>query len=454
MKTLLSPNSFKYVSTNEGGKLYSYTMQLDPCDPFVFYQRTHSSFNGQRFYWRSSDDTTIIVGIGISVSITSKSPETRFEDIQQQWRDLLNNADIHNDYEIAGIGPLLFGGFSFDTKQPASEEWENYGDSLFYLPKIMITCVQEQYFLTINSFEKLETGLRDEWKNRIKQMKPQDFSLPAVNNRKEYNIAEWLQSVEKIVKELQTTEMQKVVLARKMKLDLADSVASEPLIHSLLSQQPTSFVFSMEAGDSCFLGASPERLIKIEDDQVLSTCLAGSTGRGKDEIEDQRLGNSLLKDSKNLFEHELVVSMIEDALRPYCENLAIPKEPVLMKTPYIQHLFTPVKGKAKRNSSILKMVQALHPTPAMGGVPTKAALKIIREEEKMDRGFYASPIGWTDYRGNGEFIVGIRSGLVKGNTAYLYAGCGLVPESISKKELLETRIKFQPMLRAFGKEIL
>jgi len=162
----------------------------------------------------------------------------------------------------------------------------------------------------------------------------------------------------------------------------------------------------------------------------------------------------LLHDHKNLFEHELVVSMIEDALRPYCTDINIPAEPVLMKMPDIQHLYTPVRGKANEGFSILNVVENLHPTPALGGVPTKAALSIIREKEHMDRGFYAGPIGWTDYKGNGEFAVGIRSGLINRDKAYLYAGCGIVSDSVSEEELKETRIKFQPMLKATGGEIL
>lgn len=454
MKTILSPNRFVQSEAIERGKLFSYTLSIDPCDLFVFYQSHRTYAKGQRFFWKNADGTFKIVGIGIAASLTSKCPEKRFEQIQQQWDKLLQAAHIENSFDVPGTGPLLFGGFSFDTNQMPANEWGSFGDSLFYLPEIMITCWQEQYFLTINQFGTMDRRGGEQLKQWVKQMKAEPLPLPEQLSQKEYDVEGWLQSVEEVVHELQNTDMQKVVLARKLQLDFAESIASETIIHQLLSQQPSSYVFSMEAEDSCFLGASPERLIEKVENQILSTCLAGSIARGKNEQEDQQLGDSLLQDSKNLFEHELVVSMIEDALRPFCEELFIPNQPVLMKKPYIQHLYTPVKGRAKKKSSIYSMIQSLHPTPALGGVPTRPAMKIIRDKENMDRGFYGSPIGWTDYRGNGEFIVGIRSGLTKGNSAYLYAGCGLVADSISEKELVETRIKFQPMLRAFGKESL
>ncbi|MBO0992488.1 isochorismate synthase [Bacillus sp. SD088] len=454
MKTILSPSRFEQSTAIERGKLFSYTAPIDPCDLFVFYQSHRPTSKGQRFYWKNADGTCEIVGVGIALSLTSKSPKRRFAEIQQQWDKLIQEAQIENNYDVAGTGPLLFGGFSFDPQQMPASEWEDFGHALFYLPEIMITCSQEHYFLTINQFDSMDLEGGERVKQWIKKMKSEPLSIPERLAQKEYDIEGWLKSVEESVNKLQTTDMQKVVLARKLQLDFTEPLRSEPIIDQLLSQQPNSYVFSMEAGDSCFLGASPERLIEKMDQQVLSTCLAGSTARGENKQEDKRLGDSLLQDPKNLFEHELVVSMIEDALRPFCEEMLVPKEPILLKTPYIQHLYTPVKGRPKRGCSILEMVQSLHPTPAMGGVPTRSAMNVIRDKENMDRGFYASPIGWTDYQGNGEFIVGIRSGLAKGSSAYLYAGCGIVADSNAEKELVETRIKFQPMLRAFGKESL
>lgn len=438
-------------------RLFSHTTKIEFCNPFEFYNIKQAQYKGQRFFWRSPDEETFIVGLGVSASVSNRSSKNRFNEIDEQWKEILETAIIDNSYDVIGTGPLLFGGFSFDIESIDMSEWNHYGESLFYLPKIMLTFSDDNYYLTINRFlesSESEWDMEQELNEFVQQLTTirdtVTTNIPHIKAIEEMNVEKWVNSVKDIVNILKSTEMKKVVLARKLQVSFSDQPSSTYILQQLAEQQRSSFIFSLEAEDGCFLGASPERLVKIKGKEVLSTCLAGSTRRGQDEEEDRNLGGLLLNDPKNLFEHELVVSMIEDALRPYCDQLSIPKDPILMKTPYIQHLFTPVVGKIKKDCSIFSLVKDLHPTPALGGVPRKPAMKLIREKEEMDRGFYGSPIGWTDYRGNGEFIVGIRSGLLKGNSAYLYAGCGLVSDSIAEKELRETRVKFKPMLNAIG----
>jgi menaquinone-specific isochorismate synthase len=167
-------------------------------------------------------------------------------------------------------------------------------------------------------------------------------------------------------------------------------------------------------------------------------------------MEDKQLGEGLLADSKNLGEHQFVVEMIRKVFNQYCEDVRIPSRPKLMKIRDIQHLFTPIEGKVKKGVSLFEFVEALHPTPALGGEPRKEAVEIIREAEKMNRGYYAAPIGWINTDGDGEFAVGIRSALIENDQAYLFAGGGIVAESSSIEEFEETRVKFRPMLRTLG----
>ncbi|MBS4222850.1 isochorismate synthase [Lederbergia citrea] len=447
-------------TSNEGiDKLFSYTFKIDSRHPIDFFTYNQPAFTGRRFFWKSSDQSSWIVGIGVSHVFYGKNTNERFSEIQEQWETLINDAEIENPYEIPGTGPLLFGGFSFDPESKKEKEWQSYGNSLFYLPKYMLTANDEQYYLTINFMDQSASSkgmLLDEafqFVNQLENWKVTSSDTPInIKDSDEIGKDEWVHTVKDIVKDLTETDLQKVVFARKMKLRFADQASSSYVLQQLIDQQPTSFIFAMEAEESCFLGASPERLVKKTGDHVLSTCLAGSMGRSKNVDKDNELGNFLLKDKKNLFEHELVVSMIENALKPYCVEMNIPEKPILMKTPDIQHLYTPVSGKTKPESSIFQIVKDLHPTPALGGVPTNAAMKVIREKENMDRGFYAAPLGWADYRGNGEFIVAIRSGILKEKEAVLFAGCGLVPGSVPKDELVETGIKFLPMLRALRGE--
>ncbi|MBS4216715.1 isochorismate synthase [Bacillus sp. FJAT-49711] len=448
-----------HTKSNVENKLFSITLPIDSYDPLDFFNYKSSTYSGERFFWKSSDGLFWTVGLGVAATLSVEGDENRFQVTNEQWSQLLKDADIQNPSGVPGTGPLLFGGFSFDPSNEKEVEWEQFGQSTLYLPTYMLTIAQDQYYITINTIgnESFSVVEQREQANHFIQQLMKEEALYKENPIKikvckEIAPDKWVHSVEEIVDILKTSNVKKVVFARKLLLEFEEHAQSSLVIKKLLNQQPTSFVFALEVGDSCFLGASPERLIKKTGDHVLSTCLAGSIGRNENAQEDQLLGERLLKDQKNLFEHELVVSMIEDALRPYCTDIDIPKVPILLKMPDIQHLYTPVEGKANKEFTLLNVVEKLHPTPALGGVPTNAALEIIREKENMDRGFYAAPIGWTDYLGNGEFAVGIRSGLLKGKKAFLYAGCGLVSDSVSEEELKETRIKFQPMLKATGGE--
>jgi menaquinone-specific isochorismate synthase len=256
--------------------------------------------------------------------------------------------------------------------------------------------------------------------------------------------------VDVVAEELKTGSLKKVVLARELRLLFDHHVKADIILENLYNQQRDSFIFVFESNGDCFIGATPERLVKKQGKNVFSTCLAGSIGRGKNEEEDNILGQTLLNDQKNMNEHGFVVEMIKKALGEFCDEIILPDKPQLMKIRDIQHLYTPVIGRCQKDASLLLLVERLHPTPALGGLPKQEAVEKIRQVEELDRGFYAAPLGWVDYRGNGEFSVSIRSGLIQGKEASLFAGCGVVANSDSESEYLETSLKFTPMLRALG----
>lgn len=262
----------------------------------------------------------------------------------------------------------------------------------------------------------------------------------------------WKQSVSQVAQEIQAGKMDKLVLAREIRLESEDAFASSKILNQLWKRQPSSFLFAVEREGACFLGASPERLVKRDGDRLVSTCIAGTTRRGRDWEEDWTFGQELLSDPKNRVEHQVVVEMIREAFQQGCSHVRVPEEPTLYQVRDVQHLFTPVEGRAKLGTTLLSMVEQLHPTPALGGYPREVAMTRIRELEVMDRGWYAAPLGWVDFRGDGEFACGIRSGLIRGQTASLFAGCGIVGDSDPNSEYEETRMKFRPMLSAIGGE--
>ncbi len=272
---------------------------------------------------------------------------------------------------------------------------------------------------------------------------------PLVEQR-EVRPTEWKQTVANAVEEMKKSDLDKIVLARELRVVFKNRIVSERVLQKLMEEQPTSYIFSFEVGGDCFIGATPEQLIKKKGNEVFSVCLAGSIARGKSIEEDTRLGAELLHDPKNLMEHQYVVSMITNALKTVCDQVIVPKEPELMKIRHIQHLCTPVKGVCENEVTIFDFVEKLHPTPAMGGLPKEKAVVRIREIEGLERGLYAGPLGWVDSYGNGEFAVGIRSALLQGNEASLFAGCGILEDSQPESEYQETAIKFNPMLSALG----
>jgi isochorismate synthase len=181
------------------------------------------------------------------------------------------------------------------------------------------------------------------------------------------------------------------------------------------------------------------------------TCLAGSIGIGQDEEETRRLAARLLASAKDREEHDIVVRSTIGALEDTCEDVtSAPDSPRVARARSVQHLETPISARMPHAGHVLDLVECLHPTPAVGGFPRERALATIRELEAIDRGWYAGPFGWTDLQGDGEFVVAIRSALVAGRSAALFAGCGIVADSVPAAEWEETCLKLRPMLAALG----
>ncbi|MFC0273990.1 isochorismate synthase MenF [Metabacillus herbersteinensis] len=436
--------------------IVSHISEVDAMDPLHFFNYGENLFLGERFYW-SGPSTFTVVGLGNELVIeTSDQTTNRFRLIENEWKRL-NKQVLHSGSVSVGTGPLLFGGFSFDPIKSKSQLWNDFSEAKFFLPTIMLTNTKERSYLTVNKlihpFDQLEDCIEHFTSYEINNLnfshirdceKFNEFKLTELHKE------EWLNAIVKAKEQIHAKQIDKVVLAREVHLLFNEKVDTYSVIDSLQKNQPTSYIFAFENGIQSFIGATPERLVKKENHKVFSTCLAGSIKRGISVEEDKLLGHQLLTDDKNLLEHDIVVKMIKKALEDCCYDVVTPDKPKLMKTKNIQHLYTPVEGFAREDHSLLSMVERLHPTPALGGYPKHAAIEKIRELEPMHRGWYAGPIGWLDAYDNGEFGVAIRSGLIEGNKVALFAGCGIVGESVPELEYVETQIKLKPMMTALG----
>lgn len=239
--------------------------------------------------------------------------------------------------------------------------------------------------------------------------------------------------------------LSKIVLAREVTVTADTPLDRAAVLRRLRAAYPDCYLASVDG----LLAASPELLVSRRADTVHSHPMAGTAPRGGDPTTDQRLAASLLASSKDRQEHQITIDMVQDTLLGWCSYVDYEAEPSVVAVANVQHLATLVEGRlSDPPPSVLELVAALHPTPAVAGWPREPALRWIAEHEGIDRRRYAGPVGWVDAHGNGTWAVAVRSAEVHGATAHVYAGNGIVADSDPETELAETRAKLQAMLSA------
>ncbi|WP_298816098.1 isochorismate synthase [Chloroflexus sp.] len=436
--------------------LVSVTTQVGLRDPLALFARG-AGVTHNRFFWSTPAAGFELTGLGTAWSFTPPLDADRFAACAAAWRQLMAEAVIDADPDLPVQGPLAVAGFRFDPCQPASELWRDYPPALLVVPRLLIVRHGDVTTLTVNGMvdansstlalgaaaaRRLQALIGLPWRPHRPPSDLQiDVSLPP---------AIWKGIVADAIADLRAGALDKVVLARAVRLRSAEPFDTAATLHTLRRDYPHTFVFAVARGGRTFLGASPERLVALREGRVAASALAGSAPRGATPAEDAALAAALLQSAKDRAEHAFVVNMIKAALAEYCDCVQAPDVPEIMRVRNVQHLFTPVTACIRPGYDIFDLVARLHPTPAVGGKPGQAALAWIRAREQLDRGWYAAPVGWIDARGDGEFAVALRSALVGRREATLFAGCGIVAASDPDRELTETRIKLRAMLEALG----
>lgn len=256
---------------------------------------------------------------------------------------------------------------------------------------------------------------------------------------------EWCDAVVAGRDAVRAGDLRKVVLARELVVSCDRDIDRLGVLRRLAAAFPGCMLGAAEG----FVCASPETLVARHGDVVRSHPLAGTAPRGGDPTADARLAAGLLSSAKDRAEHQVTIDFVHDTLLPWCSFLDEEAEPSIVGVANVQHLGTMVEGRLSDPApSVLTLVDALHPTPAVAGDPRDDALDLIRKLEPGDRGRYAGPVGWVDGAGNGRWAVGIRSAEISGPEARLWAGVGIVADSDPQAELEETRAKAQAMLGA------
>jgi len=339
-------------------------------------------------------------------------------------------ADIQHDTntESVGSGAILIGCVPFKSSDPHH----------FVLPAVTISKDSDGHaWLTTIDDAKVDLEARPRT--------PESASSYTV--RPGTDVEHYLAAVTTARDAVRRGEMTKVVIARNIIVE-----SSNPIdIHALLTRLRSSFGSSYRYSFEGFVGASPELLVAVNDGNISSHPLAGTTRRTGDPRTDAALAAELLASAKNQIEHRVVVDMVHDTLLPWCSYLDEEPEASIVAVANVQHLGTHMSGALSQpGPNILDLVYALSPTPALGGHPQDAALKLISEHEGFDRGRYGGAVGWLDSRGNGTWAVAIRCAELSPDrrTARLFAGGGIVSDSDPHSELAETQAKLQAMLAA------
>ncbi|MEV7010847.1 isochorismate synthase [Streptosporangium sp. NPDC051022] len=357
---------------------------------------------------------------GEAVRVAVPPGSGRFDWARSWLSSLFDEAHVDDRVGAPGSGPVAFGSFTFDP--------DAHG-SVLVVPRVILARRDGRAWLTTIGEERLDLVTAPRTPGRIRYG---DGSLTA---------PEWAHAVALAVGQIRSGRLEKAVLARDLTATADRAIDVRVLLSRLAHRYPECYTFSC-AG---LVGATPELLVRRTGETIESLVLAGTTPRGTDQADDMARGAALFASEKDRYEHACAVESVREALTPLCSELKVPEEPELLLLSNVQHLASPVSGRLAAGTSVLDVVAAMHPTAAVGGTPTRTALEVIRELEGMDRAGYAGPVGWIDARGDGEWGIALRCAQIEGSRARLFAGCGIMGDSVPAAELAEAQAKLRVM---------
>ncbi len=442
----------------------SVSVPAPACRPEVFL----GAMPGEKGVLWQPTTGTAFAGLGAACRIDLGGPD-RLRDLREQADAFLARLTTRDFPGCRAPSPRWFGGLAFAATAP-SPPWEPFGGGAFTLPRWRYASDGTGAVLTLTlggerdrrpgevgaEFDVLFAALSC---GEAQREVPNEWGGPASIHHLDPAI--WQARIEAILHAIATGRFEKIVAARRSLVELPRPVTDTQVLWRLRTEQPgcTRFAFRQALPGGApvtFLGATPERLIERRGKHISSEALAGSIARlarparlHPESRDEQAL--RLLHSGKDGEEHALVVRDIAARLRPFCTWLRVPERPEVRILSQVLHLHTAIEGELAGGAHVLELVAALHPTPAVGGVPTEDAMQWIADHEE-DRGWYAGPVGWFDAGGDGEFAVALRSGLLDGAgmRAYVYAGAGIVRGSDPQAEYQETAVKQLALLRALG----
>lgn len=402
------------------------------------------------WYW-SGGGAEEQVGLGVARRLAAAGPE-RFEQLDHALSALWRSLEPGSAVEAGAPTPRVVGGFAFQTGRASQAPWADFGEGQLVLPRLTYTRRDDRAWLTLVAapHELAPAGERARLLEEATQLvaaaaRAPEPEAPGPFELAERDAEEWRAQISRVKSAIASGEVQKVVLARRVLARFARELSAARVLSRLRENGPEAPRFAFRVGGATFIGSPPERVLEKRGLRIATEAVAGSLPAS-----DPGAVERLTRDAKLLAEHAPVVQDLLERLRPVAELDPLPERPIPYRARHIWHLKTPLAATLRQPERALSLLSRIHPTPAVGGYPTRPALRFIAEHEPDERGWYAGPIGWIDARDDAEFAVALRSGVISGKLAHLYVGAGIVSGSDSDSELAETGWKLRVLLNALG----
>ena len=374
-----------------------------------------------------------LVGYGVAAALTATG-ENRMRDLAEQWRALCETAVQEDPTPGTGRGLLAFGSVAFSANSAT--------ESRLIVPELIFGVRDGRAWLTRVSTDAASAApaLDESW------VTPAAGGAAIELHPGEFGPAAFKTAVSRAVGTIHGGVLKKVVLARDLVGDAPADLDLRTVLARLATLYPSCWTYSV--GE--IFGASPELLVRVTHGQVSARVLAGTAGRGTDPGIDRAISAALVASAKNTEEHGYALQSLLATLEPFCQELDADPSPFAIALPNVWHLASDVHGVLSGEASVLDLAQALHPTAAVAGTPTKAAENLLAELEPFDRETYSGPVGWIGANGDGEWAIALRGATLREGKITAYAGCGIVADSDPEAELAETELKFAPIRQALG----
>ena len=417
-------------------RLVAQTREIPPVDDLLAYASA-----AHPLAWLRRGEGIVAAGDALAASLRIPAGQRgkRSDLLAETWRRIASDAEIDDPIDLPGTGLVAFGALIFDEG--------SHADSVLVVPQTIVGHRDGRSWITrIRTVDAdyadvpPSTTYGPHWAGRVG---------PGAQTPQGYQ-----ESVRLALDEIARGDYSKVVLARDLTGTIPGDADLRRLVRALSTGYPDTWTYAVDG----LIGASPETLVTAHERTVTARVLAGTAARGADPDEDTVASAALAASQKDIAEHAFAVQSVLESLRPHTRTLTADQQPFTLELPNLFHLATDVAGELSDGASSLDLVGALHPTAAVAGTPTDVAVAAIARIEPFDRGRYAGPVGWIDASGDGEWAIALRCAQFGdapddasgARRVTAYAGAGIVAGSDPESELLETRVKFRPLVDALA----